>query len=98
MNEKSLSVKQVSHITQLAHLPINEKDMSILASELKKILDLVNTLQNVDTHDVEPTSQVTGLSNVFREDKVTASLSQEEALSNAKATHKGFFVVPAIFE
>lgn len=98
MNNKSLSVKQVSHIAQLAHLPINEKDMSILASELKKILDLVNTLQEIDTSRVSPTSQVTGLTNVFREDVVIPSLTQEEALSNSKKTHKGYFVVPAIFD
>ena len=49
---------------------------------------------------IAPTSQVTGLVNVFREDIVdtTRMLSQEEVLLNAHAAHDGFILVPQILE
>jgi len=45
-----------------------------------------------------PPIKLLGLKNVTREDKIdeTRMLSQKEALSQAKKTHKGFFVVPAV--
>ena len=60
----------------------------------------VSQLQSVNTEDVVETSQVTGLENVLREDEIDESriLTQEEALSGAKSTHNGFFVVDRIFE
>ena len=36
------------------------------------------------------------LKDIWREDVVKPSLSQEEALMNAKNTYNGFFVVPVI--
>ncbi|MBI5620037.1 Asp-tRNA(Asn)/Glu-tRNA(Gln) amidotransferase GatCAB subunit C, partial [Candidatus Gottesmanbacteria bacterium] len=57
-------------------------------------------IQTLDTSNVPETSQVTGSENVFRDDEVDAGriLTQEEALSNAKRTHNGFFVVKSVFE
>lgn len=98
MSKQSLTPDQVKHIASLAKLNLSEKDLARFQKDLSAILDLVNKLQEVDTSGVEPTSQVTGLTNVFREDVLTSSLSQKDALSNAQTTHKGYFVVPAIFE
>jgi len=50
------------------------------------------------TAQVEETSQVTGMENVFREDEIKPSLSQDEVLANAPRKYKGYFVVEAIFE
>ena len=54
----------------------------------------MDKLFQLDVSDKEPTDQVTGLSNVFRYDKVDEKkmLSQEEALSNSKRKHNGYFV------
>lgn len=98
MNKQTLSVEQAKRIAELSKLPLHENEVIELVPDLSQILDLVNKLQEVDTSGVSPTSQVTGLTNVFREDVVIPSLTQEEALSNSKKTHKGYFVVPAIFE
>jgi len=57
----------------------------------------VEMLNRVPTEKVEPTSQVTGLENVFREDETGPSLSPKEVLSGSKSTHKGMFKIKAIF-
>lgn len=88
----------VAHIAKLANLPIKKEEIEKFEAQLSSILDYVRKLNEVDTPVVEETSQVTGLENVSRDDATTPSLSQQEALSNAKSTHNGFFKVKAILE
>jgi len=96
-SKSSLSKKQTKHVAHLAKLRLSEKEIEKFRQQLSSILNYVDQLKELDTKKIEPTSQVTGLENVFREDKVLPSMSQEEALSNAKETYKGFFKVKAIF-
>lgn len=102
MKNKKTSVElttgEVRHVADLAKLKLSDEDLSKFHKQLTDIVDFVGKLQEVDTKNVEPTSQVTGLENVFREDKIKTSLPQEEVLINAKRKHKGYFVVKAIFE
>lgn len=96
--KQKLSSDDVKHVADLARLDIKNEDIITFQEQLSDILDFVAKLREVDTSDVLPTSQVTGLENVFREDKIKDSLSQEAVLANASKKYKGFFVVKAIFE
>ena len=88
----------VSHIAHLANLSISSEQTEKFKEQLSSILEYFGKLKNVDTTGVELTSQVTGLTNVFRDDVVEKSLSQEEALSNAKEKYEGYFMVDAVLE
>lgn len=88
----------VAHIAKLANLPLKAKEKEKFEKQLSEILTYVEKLKDVDTKNIEITSQVTGLENVAREDKVELSLSQKEALSGTKRQHNGFFKVKAILE
>ena len=88
----------IDHLAQLANLPLSTEEKKKFEKQLEETLDYVKQLEEIDTKNVEPTSQVTGLENVLREDEAAPSLSQEGALKNAKATHNGFFNVPQILE
>lgn len=94
----ALSLTDVQHIAKLANLVIYADQEKLFTPQLTAILAFVSKLQEISTDNVTPTAQVTGLVNVFREDVIDESrmLSQKEALGNAKASHDGFFVVPAI--
>ena len=94
---KTFDVKHVARLAKLKLTPTEEKK---LAPQLSAILDYVSQLAKVPTKNVPPTSQVTGLINVYREDEVNTSrmLTQEEALANAPATYNGFVKVKAILE
>ncbi len=97
-NTEKLTVEETRHIAKLANLPLTDKEIEKFRSQLSEILNYIGQLSEVETKNVEPTSQVTGMENVFRQDKAKSSLSQDEALSGAKNNHKGFFKVKAVFE
>ena len=88
----------VSHVAKLANLPLKPVEKEKFEKQLSDILSYVKKLKEVDTKNVETTSQVTGLENVTREDETSSSLTQEAALSNAKSTHNGLFKIKAILE
>ena len=89
----------IQHIAKLAKLLIDAEQEKLFTSQLTAILAFVSKLQEIPTDNVEPTAQVTGLINVYREDVVDQLriLTQAKALSNAKKTHNGYFVVPSIW-
>ncbi len=88
----------VNHVAKLANLTLEKGEEEKFEKQLSEVLEYISRLNELDTTDIEPTSQVTGLENVTREDKAHPSLSQEEALSNAKKSHNGLFQVKGIFE
>lgn len=88
----------IAHFGKLANLPLKPEEKKDFVKQLSAILGHFEKLSKLPTDKVEETSQVTGLTNVSRPDEVTESLSQKEALSNAKNTNNGSFVVPVILE
>lgn len=88
----------VSHVAKLANLSLTKEEKEKFEKQLSETLDYVNQLKEIDTKGVEPTSQVTGLENVARNDEAIPSFSQEETLSNAKNKHNGFFKTKAILD
>lgn len=66
----ALTLDQVRHIAKLARLEITDDEAASLATELTSILAYVDMLQEVDTKGVEPTAQVTGMTNAFRADEL----------------------------
>lgn len=65
-----ISKEQVEKIANLARIHITDEKKKKYSKELSSILGYVDKLQQVDTKNVEETSQVTGLENVYREDKI----------------------------
>lgn len=88
----------ISHVAKLANLPLTDEEKKKFESQLEETIQYIEGLNEVDTEGIEPTSQVTGLENVLREDEIKPSLSQEQALSNAKSTHNGLFKVKGILD
>jgi len=93
MSEKEdFSEETLEHISKLALLDLSEEEKNKLAKQLGDILDYFKKLNDLDTTDVKPmTHPINGLKNVFREDIPWKSLSNEEALKNAKHTKDGYF-------
>lgn len=88
----------VQHIAKLANLTISKEEEEKFEKQLSDVLEYVKKLDEVNTDNVIPTSQVTGLENVVREDTTSPSLSQKEALKNTRSTQNGFIAVGGIFE
>lgn len=66
----SLTKDQVEIIAQLARIKLTDEEKEKYAEQLSVVLDYMKLLNEVDVEGVEETCQVTGLEDVFREDKV----------------------------
>lgn len=92
-----LTKAQVEHVAKLASLPLTEDEIEKYSEQLSKILDYVDVLNTVDTKDVKPTYNTTGLKNIWAEDESGKSLTQEEVLSNGKNSDS-YFVTKGVFK
>jgi len=89
--------KDLEHIAWLSRLELSEDDRERYTPRLNSVLDYFGELDKVKTEGVEPAYHILPLSNVFREDEPgtpTASLTQDEVLSNAPKKKDGFFKAP----
>lgn len=91
-----LTADDVARLGTLARIQLTEQECAELAPELDVILEYVRHVSDVAGPDVPPATHAYPLSNVFRDDVVTPSLSQEEALSGAPDHEDGRFRVPQI--
>ena len=94
----SVSKKDVQYIANLARLKFSEEETENLAGEMNKILDYMETLEEVDTSDVEPLEHVIELEYRFRDDKAKEPVSHEDALKNAPDADTDYFRVPRVIE
>jgi len=91
-----ISKNEVRHVTDLARLTLSNEELEAMTSQLDTILSYVDKLEELDTSAVEPTTHVLSVTNAFREDRVTDSLSREESLANAPLHNNESFQVPKI--
>jgi len=94
----NLTEEEVKHVAKLAKLSLSEQEVKKFQGQLSEVLDYIDVLKKLETKNIEPTSQVTGLENVFREDESLKSLSPKEVLLNTKEKKDNLFVIKAIFK
>jgi aspartyl-tRNA(Asn)/glutamyl-tRNA(Gln) amidotransferase subunit C len=92
----SISKKDVEHVAKLARLELTEEEKALYTEELNAVLGFMDTLNQLDTSDVLPTSHVLDIKNVFREDVIEPSMEPEEVVANAPAAKDNQFRVPKI--
>jgi len=99
MAMSKLNKKDVEYVARLAKLSLGQKEILKYQKQLSEIVSYVSELSEVDTSNVEPTSQTTGLTDVYRLDELSSDgLTQNEALSGTEKIHNGYFVVPQILD
>ena len=92
-----LSTEDVLRLARLARLELTDEEVKLFQTEISSILEYVEQLQKVDLKDIPPTSQVTGLTNVMREDVVKQyQATPDVLLNNAPATEDGHIKVKRI--
>ncbi len=87
---------EVAHLATLARIELSDAELDHLAPQLSLILDSVRSISAVAGDDVPATSHPMPLTNVFRKDVVTPSLSADEALAMAPSSEHQRFSVPRI--
>jgi aspartyl-tRNA(Asn)/glutamyl-tRNA(Gln) amidotransferase subunit C len=90
--------EDVEHVAELARLELTAAEKEQFIAQLNSILTYIEKLSELNTTDVEPTSHVIPMSNIFRDDEVRPSLDRDLVLQNAPQESHFFIKVPRIIE
>ncbi len=93
-----ISRAEVEHVAKLARLKLSEEELEKFTHQLGAILEYMDKLNELDTSEVEPTSHVLPLKNVFREDEVRVEEPRPDYLTIAPEASHGHFKVPKVIE
>ena len=97
MTDSTISIDDVRYVATLAKIAVSDDEVLKLQTELNAILGYVQQLDKLDTAGVEPTYQVTGLSNVMRDDElIDYQVTQEALLRNAPKSQDNQIKVPKV--
>jgi len=88
----------VRHLAGLARIDVSEAEIEQFTQQLSLIVESVATVKAAVSDDIPATSHPIPMSNVFREDVVRPSLTQQQALSGAAESESGRFKVSAILD
>ena len=91
-----ITVKDGEHVAKLGRLELTEEEKELYTKQLGDVLKYVDQMNEVDTSDVKPMTQVIAFVNVMREDEPHQEISKEALMSNAPEEENGFFKVPKI--
>ncbi len=92
----SVTKNDVKKIAELARLEFTETELENYTTEMNKMLDYVDKLNELNTENVQPLSHPIENTNVFREDEVKQSTNRGEALKNAPDKSSEHFKVPKV--
>jgi aspartyl-tRNA(Asn)/glutamyl-tRNA(Gln) amidotransferase subunit C len=91
-----ITKEDVDHVALLSRLELTGEERELYTRQLNDILEHFQSLQRLDTGNVQPTAHVLPLKNVLREDWVGQHISREEALANCPDRDENYFKVPRI--
>ena len=89
-----ISDETIEYVGILAKLELSGEEKENAKSDMEKMLDYIDTLNELDTAGAEPMSHIFPVSNVFREDVVTNGDDHENMLKNAPEARNGSYQVP----
>ena len=95
---KMITEKDVLYVASLSRVNLQQEEIDKITQNLEDILQYIAKLEKLDVSQIQPTSHVLPIHNVYREDKPSPSLSQQEALKIAPTHAKGAFKVPKVIE
>lgn len=76
----SITREEIKHLAELSNFSLSDSEIDSLGSDLKRIIEYINQLDELNTDGVEPTFQVFEMENVWRPDEVQEFEADREAL------------------
>lgn len=86
----------VLHVANLARIDLDSGEVDAMARDLGRILDYVESLGELDTEAIEPTSHAIPLPTPMRPDVPEPPMDPDLALANAPDRDGSAFVVPKV--
>ena len=93
----TLSLNDVQYLAMLSNLKLDDEEAKSLTDDLDRIVGYIEQLSELDTDGVEPTYEVTGLQNVWRQDEVDESdVTKDQLLSLVPESYQDQIKVPKV--
>ena len=83
-------------LANLAKLKFDETEKLQIKNDLQNMIGFIEKMNDLDTSNVEPLLHMTNNLNMWREDLVTGSITNAEAMQNATNKNAPFFIVPKV--
>ncbi len=93
-----IDADSVLFLAELAAFELSADEVERIRSDLGAILGYVETLDEVDTSDVPPTTHVLDIETPLRPDEVRNVLSAEDVVRNAPDHTENAMVVPKVLD
>ncbi|ROR27444.1 aspartyl/glutamyl-tRNA(Asn/Gln) amidotransferase subunit C [Mobilisporobacter senegalensis] len=94
----TITDETIDYVAKLAKLELSGEEKESAKKDLSSILNYIDTMNELDTSEMEPMSHVFPIKNVFREDVVVNEADRDNLLSNAPVKKDGCFIVPKTVE
>ena len=94
----SIDKQSVQKLAALAKLEFDETAEISIQTDLTRMLNFVNKLNEVDTNGIEPLVYMLDEKPTLREDIVVQTITQQEALENAPDKDTDFIKVPKVIK
>ncbi|MBX2934998.1 MAG: Asp-tRNA(Asn)/Glu-tRNA(Gln) amidotransferase subunit GatC [Ferruginibacter sp.] len=88
----------IDKLANLARLKIEDSERESVKTDLQKMIQFVEKLNELDTTGVEPLLHVSNNVNILRADEVKDNISRNQGLKNAPMHDEQFFKVPKVIK
>ena len=88
----------VSTICYLARLEIDKNKSKKIIQDLETIIELIGSLQTIDTSSIEPLYSPLEMTALTHEDVENSDNKKDKFLENAALSNKDYFLVPRVVE
>ncbi|GAB6093597.1 Asp-tRNA(Asn)/Glu-tRNA(Gln) amidotransferase subunit GatC [Furfurilactobacillus curtus] len=98
MAVEPISREEVEHVAELAKLSLTDEQAQKFTSQLDEIIEMIEGLNEVNTDEVAPTTNMADATAILREDVAVNAHQKAALLAEAPDTEDGFIKVPAIID
>lgn len=96
--QSTISNSDFTKLVKMTKLTLSDDEKKSIHSQLDEALKAVEVFDELDLTGVPPLAHPGNLTNVLRDDVVKTSFTQSDSLSNAPASHDGYFMVKGVLE
>ncbi len=94
----SIDKDTVKHISKLARISLDEKNIDNLSKDLSSIMKFIEKLNEINTDKINPLTSIINASLKTRKDEVKDGKIRDQVLKNSPEKNEEFFVVPKVVE
>ena len=95
MSKKNkISEQEVKKIAELSRLSLSSDELKKRTEDMNNILNYMDTLNEIDTDNVEELYNVNDMSNPLRDDTFEQSLEKKDVLKNSPSSNDDYIEVP----